>query len=186
NVLRYILNTDHLKMKLTITLLFVTLLQMNAASSYGQENVSVVVEDVPLTQLFQIIEDQTDFHFFYNSKEINVKKRVMFTAENVPMLDVLQDLFRNSDISYQILGNQIVLKKRDKAADKNILTVSMQQKPVEGTITDKTGMPLAGVTVLIEGTQKGTVTNFDGQFKISLGEGENVLVFSSLGYKTER
>lgn len=186
NVLRYILNSDHLKMKLTITLLFVTLLQMNAASSYGQENVSVAVEDVPLTQLFQIIEDQTDFHFFYNSKEINVKKRVMFTAENIPMMDVLQNLFRNSDITYQVLGNQIILKKRDKIAKKNILTVSMEQKPVEGTITDKTGMPLAGVTVLIEGTQKGTVTNFDGQYKLSLGEGENVLIFSSLGYKTER
>ena len=45
---------------------------------------------------------------------------------------------------------------------------------------------MAGVTVLIEGTNKGTVTNFDGQFSITLEEGQNVLVFSSLGYKTER
>ena len=189
DVLRCIFNTNHLKMKLTFTLLLVSLFQMNAASGYGQsKNVSIIAEGVPLTQVFQLIEDQTDFHFFYNSKEIDVKQRVAFSAKDESVIIVLQNLFSSSNISYQILGNQIVLKKTLKTDGKNLITSQsqIQEKPITGTITDKTGMPLAGVTVLIEGTQKGTVTNFDGQYKIILADGENILVFSSLGYKTER
>ncbi|MEZ4792768.1 MAG: carboxypeptidase-like regulatory domain-containing protein [Gelidibacter sp.] len=63
---------------------------------------------------------------------------------------------------------------------------TLQQHEVEGTITDGTGMPLVGVTVIIEGTQKGTVTNYDGKYKITLEADNQVLVFSSLGYQTER
>ncbi|WP_245529095.1 STN and carboxypeptidase regulatory-like domain-containing protein [Aequorivita sublithincola] len=163
-VLRYIFNTNHLKMKLTFTLLLVSLFQMNATNGYGQgKNVSVIADGVPLTQVFQIIEDQTDFHFFYNSKDVNVRKRVIFSAEDKPVIEVLQGLFSNSDISYQILGKQIVLKKTSNPSGLNIISSSSTalQQPIQGTITDKTGMPLAGVTVLIEGTNKGTVTNFD-------------------------
>ncbi len=188
DVLRYILNTNHLTMKLTFTLLLVSLFQMNAASGYGQgKNVSITADGVPLTQVFQLIEDQTDFHFFYNRNDVDVRKKVVFSAEDKPVLEVLQNLFGNSDISYQILGNQIVLKKSVKTSPNIISTsTSLQQQPITGTISDKTGMPLAGVTVVIEGSDKGTVTNFDGQFKITLAAGENVLVFSSLGYKSER
>ncbi len=188
-VLLHIFNTNHLKMKLSFTLLLVSLFQMNAANGYGQsQNVSIISEGLPLTQVFQLIEDQTDFHFFYNSKEIDVRKRVIFSVDNESVVEVLQNLFGDSDISYQILGNQIVLKKIVKRAGNNLITTQnlIQEQPVKGFITDKTGMPLAGVTVLIEGTQKGTVTNFDGEYKITLADGENVLVFSSLGYKTER
>lgn len=190
-VLRYILNTNHLKMKLTFTLLLVSLFQMNAINGYGQNNnVSIIADGVPLTQVFQIIEDQTDFNFFYNSKEIDVRQRVSFSAEDESVFSVLQNLFSNSDIFYQVLGNQIVLKKTVKPTGKNLITsqtqTQVQEKPITGTITDRTGMPMAGVTVLIEGTQKGVVTNFDGEFKITLADDENVLVFSSLGYKTER
>lgn len=186
-VLSCIFNTNHLKMKLTLTFLLISLFQMNAAIGYGQgKNVSIIADGVPLTQVFQTIEDQTDFHFFYNSKDVDVRKRVIFSAEDKPVVEVLQNLFSNSDISYQILGNQIILKKAAKQTGKNLLAKLLQEQPVKGTITDKTGMPLAGVTVLIEGTNKGTVTNFDGQFNITLADGQNVLVFSSLGYKTER
>ncbi len=188
NVLRYILNTEHLAMKLTFTLLLTGLFQMQAAIGYGQGNrVSITADGVPLTQVFQTIEDQTDFHFFYNSQELNVRQRVVFSATDKPVVDVLQSLFGNSSISYNILGNQIVLKKVQKSTQPPSITAhQLEQQPVTGTITDRTGMPMAGVTVLIEGTNKGTVTNFDGQFSITLEEGQNVLVFSSLGYKTER
>jgi TonB-linked SusC/RagA family outer membrane protein len=189
NVLRYILNKEHLAMKLTFTVLLISLFQMKAATGYGQGNhVSISADGIPMTQVFQLIEDQTDYHFFYNSRELDVRKKVVFNVADSPVVEVLQQLFDNSAISYQILGNQIVLKKAQKRASAIGVSTSamVDQQPITGTITDRTGMPMAGVTVLIEGTNKGTVTNFDGQFKINLEAGENVLVFSSLGYKTER
>ncbi len=187
NVPRCIWKAHHLKMKLALTLLLLSLFQMNATNSYGQNNrISLTVNEVPLTQIFQLIEDQTDFHFFYNSNEIDVRAKMVLILKEEPLIVALQNLFRNTNISYQIQGKQIILKRQVKSERTTILEASQIQKTVTGTITDRTGMPLAGVTVIIEGTQKGTVTNFDGAYTIVLTDNENVLVFSSLGYKTER
>lgn len=55
---------------------------------------------------------------------------------------------------------------------------------VIGDVIDATGEPLIGATVLLKGTQTGTVTDIDGQFKINAPQG-GVLVISYVGYKTQ-
>ncbi|WP_179021893.1 SusC/RagA family TonB-linked outer membrane protein [Winogradskyella forsetii] len=58
----------------------------------------------------------------------------------------------------------------------------MAQSTATGTVTDKANaMPLPGVNVIIKGTSRGTVTDFDGKFSIEVSEGE-ILVFSYVGY----
>lgn len=58
-----------------------------------------------------------------------------------------------------------------------------QQKKVSGTVTDaQTGEPLPGVNIQIKGTNKGTTTDFDGKFTITVSP-EDVLVFSYIGYQ---
>lgn len=59
------------------------------------------------------------------------------------------------------------------------------QQRVSGTITDVNGLPLPGVNVLQKGTNKGSVTDFDGKYDLLLGAGTEVLVFSYLGYETK-
>ena len=61
-----------------------------------------------------------------------------------------------------------------------------QEKMVTGTVTVASdGMPLPGVNVLIEDTNRGTVTDMDGNYSIPVEEGE-VLVFSSVGFQTAK
>lgn len=55
---------------------------------------------------------------------------------------------------------------------------------VTGSVTDQSGAPLPGVTVLIIGTNTGTTTDFDGNFKIGATQGD-VLRFSYLGMKSK-
>lgn len=65
-------------------------------------------------------------------------------------------------------------------------SVWAQDRQVSGTVTgasDGTGLP--GVNVLVQGTNKGTTTDADGNFAISLAPGENTLVFSFIGYKSQ-
>jgi hypothetical protein len=56
-----------------------------------------------------------------------------------------------------------------------------QQKSVLGTILDETGGPLPGATVLVDGTNRGVPTDFDGNFSIQVWEGETLIV-SYVGY----
>lgn len=54
-----------------------------------------------------------------------------------------------------------------------------------GKITDlKERNPIVGVNVYIKGTTKGTVTNIDGYYELEVPSGENIVVFSFIGYKT--
>ena len=56
---------------------------------------------------------------------------------------------------------------------------------VTGTVTDETGTPLVGLTVVISGTNTGAVTDLDGHYSIEVPDGNAVLVFSYLGYTTQ-
>ena len=53
---------------------------------------------------------------------------------------------------------------------------------VNGVVSDSKGEPIIGVTVLVQGTQDGTITDFDGNFSLSVAEGA-MLQFTYVGYK---
>ncbi len=58
-----------------------------------------------------------------------------------------------------------------------------QGSQVSGKVVDSTGMSIPSVTVLVKGTQIGTVTDFDGEFSLNVPAGQGqVLLFSSIGY----
>ncbi|WP_067151796.1 SusC/RagA family TonB-linked outer membrane protein [Pseudotamlana agarivorans] len=65
-----------------------------------------------------------------------------------------------------------------------IVLKTLQQNEVRGQITDNTGMPLAGVTIVIKGTRSGTTSDFNGSFSI-YSKSNDVLIFSFVGYKTQ-
>ena len=67
----------------------------------------------------------------------------------------------------------------------NIGLCKAQDPNVSGKVIDESGMPIPGVTVIIKGTSKGTVTDFEGEYAISASESNAVLVFSYIGFTTQ-
>ena len=59
------------------------------------------------------------------------------------------------------------------------------QEQVSGTVTDENGAPLPGATVLVEETNQGTTTDFDGNYQINAAQGQT-LVFSYVGYESQK
>ena len=59
-----------------------------------------------------------------------------------------------------------------------------QERAVSGTVSDNTGLPLPGVSVLVKGTKTGTQTDFDGKYSIKVAPSQT-LVFSYIGMKTQ-
>ncbi|XMO87373.1 SusC/RagA family TonB-linked outer membrane protein [Algibacter sp. AS12] len=60
-----------------------------------------------------------------------------------------------------------------------------QESQITGKITDPTGLPLPGVTIVVDGTSKGVVSDFDGIYAIRAKKGD-VLRMSFIGMKTQR
>jgi iron complex outermembrane receptor protein len=62
----------------------------------------------------------------------------------------------------------------------------LAQSTVDGVVVDsKSKQPLPGVNVIVQGTQAGTSTDFDGKFKLSKLKKGDKLVFTFIGYKNE-
>ncbi len=59
-----------------------------------------------------------------------------------------------------------------------------QEKTISGTVSDGSGLPLPGATVLVKGTSSGTSSDFDGKYSIKVNQGQT-LVFSFVGYTTK-
>ena len=61
-----------------------------------------------------------------------------------------------------------------------------QVKTITGKVTDgSTGEPLPGVTIVVEGTTLGTITNINGEYSIKVAQGET-LIFSYIGYQSQQ
>ena len=186
-------------MKIYTLLLFVSMAKLFAVDANGQ-NVTINVKNAELKTVFTEIETLTEFNFFYNNSLIDVSKKVTLNANNQELNTVLVDLFKETDIDYRFLKDQIVLfPKNDKEVikiiedlinnenlDKEIETLikDVLQNEVKGTVTDAAGVPLAGVNIIIQGTSTGTQSDFDGNYSIAANEGD-VLEFSYIGFKTE-
>ncbi|MFK7747635.1 MAG: TonB-dependent receptor [Kordia sp.] len=66
-----------------------------------------------------------------------------------------------------------------------VTTLSFAQTKISGTVNDQKGMPIPGVNIILDGTTKGAVTDFDGKFAITnVEDGTYTLKASSIGYAT--
>ena len=65
-----------------------------------------------------------------------------------------------------------------------VSTIMYAQSEISGTVTDATGETVIGATVMEKGTSNGTVTDFDGNFKIKVEPG-TILVFTYIGYEPQ-
>tara|TARA_R110002096_G_scaffold108787_3_gene238031 strand:- start:10714 stop:13767 length:3054 start_codon:yes stop_codon:yes gene_type:complete len=67
-----------------------------------------------------------------------------------------------------------------------VLSISIyaQEGTVKGTVKSQDGSPLPGVSIIQKGTNKGAVTDFDGNYEITLASGSSTLVFSYVGFST--
>ncbi|WP_417355428.1 SusC/RagA family TonB-linked outer membrane protein [Flavobacterium sp.] len=173
-----------LKMKLTVFLTVLSLFQLQAFTTYGQKaKVSLDMEGMPLKMVFKEIEKQTDFRFFYNLDDINTERSVSLKMDRQPLDRVLEELFKNTTVDYNIVEKQIVLTVK-KSPPVKPKTKEVQQKyKMQGMVRDANGLPIPGVNVLIKNTLTGTFTDGEGAYVLQVLP-DDILVFTALGFKT--
>lgn len=164
-------------MKTFIFLLCTTVFSLTTSEVNSQTKI-VIDSDrmVTVDEVFKIIKQQTDYTFIYQ-KDI---------FKNLPPVQLKKGVIRVDKLLNQSLagGNlNIALTQNNTIIIKEANT--KQQQQVTGKVTDATGLPIPGVTVLIKGTGKGTATDFDGNYSITVPNPENVLVFTSLGFEKQ-
>ncbi len=180
-------NNDHLRkiwltMKLTMVLFFLAISQMMASEAYSQvTKVSLHMKNAAVKEVLNSIEQNSEFVFLYNSKLVDVDRKVSIDYDSQKIASILDDLFQETDVAYTVVDRQIVLT--NKADQTSFTSFGSQQggKIVTGTVRDTNGQPIPGVTVLVKGTTVGLVTDIDGKYSIKLPATAEFLVFSFVG-----
>jgi TonB-linked SusC/RagA family outer membrane protein len=155
-----------------------------SANSYSQNTrLNIKLTDGTVTELMKYVEDNSEFVFLYKNEDLDLKKKVTVELENATIQQVLDAGFAGQNVGYDVYDRQIIIHRAlaKRMPAENI----QQQRTVTGVVTDQSGQPLPGVTVVVAGTTTGTVTNSDGNFSLAIPDGAETLQFSFVGMRTQ-
>ncbi|MGV8092346.1 MAG: TonB-dependent receptor [Mangrovibacterium sp.] len=169
-------------MKLTITLTLVCIFAVHAGSYSQGTKLNLSIPEASIVQILKEIENQSGFYFFYNEEELKQQKAVELKVENVSVQQALDLILENTDLTYRIIDRYILINKKEQSG----LTGQQQVlRTVSGKVTDKNNHVLPGVTIVVKGLTKGTVTDSDGTYTLSRVSPDDVLLFSFVGMRTQ-
>lgn len=167
-------------MRVSLFLILISAFQVLAGVSYSQSaRLSLNMKNSTVREVLATIEDRSDFYFLYNNQLIDVERKVNVDVKDEKIDAILSVLFNDGSVNVLIRDRHIIL------TPVNNVSVIQQHKSVSGKVTDSSGVPLPGVTVVVKGTQAGTVTSGDGSFSLSNIPENATLLISFVGMKTQ-
>ena len=171
-----------------VQLLFTSLILASDIKAQGlpdmkEVKISLNLESASLVEAFDQIKKKTDFYFIYDRRELRGADRVNLALEEETMENVLYSLASSHGLAFRQVNERISVKLNN-ASEGSLLPVA-DEVLISGQVVDSEGQPLPGVTVIIEGTSVGTVTDINGNYTLNAATG-NVLVFSFVGFENQK
>lgn len=153
--------------------------------------VTIIVENLTLDNALSKIEKSAHVKFSYNSRLPQLSRKVSIEANQETLSSILSRILVPFNITFSEVSNQIILQKT--AADPfasadnhdSLFEVLTAGPIIKGKVTDQTGSPLPGATVMAKGTKVAVLTDFDGNFSIEMPANADKLVISYVGMETK-
>lgn len=199
-------------MRITLTQLvwmFLFLNVANARTASGQalleQSISLSVDSKEIRVVLSKLEKLANVTFSYRPQQIQADRRVTINVTNQRLATVLDQLFKNTTVSYEVVGKkQILLSIRPNIPGSLPDELPQQtqsdfqqltDRSITGTVKSETGEGLPGVSVVIKSTApadrtRGTSTDSEGNFRLSIPDERNAgsgttLIFSFVGYRNQ-
>ncbi|WP_299316950.1 TonB-dependent receptor [uncultured Maribacter sp.] len=183
------MRTNKLMRLLLAVMLFSSITSATAANE--------LKENVTLSEFLNEISEKHEVFFTYNPTLVS-STSLNPEEYKFPVLDkIINKLERKTSFDFEYLGNKYYVvyhKKPERAkilkinsSNNGITALTLNEKiqnTITGTVTDDSGMPLAGVNIIEKGTTNGTTSDFDGNYSININD-DTKLVFSYIGFATQ-
>ncbi|MFT3823532.1 MAG: SusC/RagA family TonB-linked outer membrane protein [Chitinophagaceae bacterium] len=168
-------------MRMTATLLLGICLHLSAETMSQQ--VTLSARNASLQTVFKKIKEQTGYSFVYRNDWLQEAASISIDVREANLWAVLDLCFKGQPFTWEAVRNTIVLRRRTPQA---VIEAAAEAAPpiVKGKITDESGKPVAGASVVVKGTKRGSVTGNDGDFEFDAGNENVTLVISCIGYAT--
>lgn len=135
----------------------------------------------PLKNVLKEVEAQTGLSIMYDTRELNLERPVTASFDRTPVSQVLREVLDRT-VQYSIKDKMIVIYKASATPPPAAGT----GRTLTGTVLDETGAPMVGAAVATPDGRRGTVTDSNGRYSLTLGAGDALISVSYLGYVTRQ
>jgi len=159
------------------------LLVAENSNSQRLENVKVTinVEKATLEEIFEKLEERTEFIFGYNKQILSKNEKLSFDYKKEGLNKILKNISKDTNLKFRMINNTISVTKKESRKQKPVTEV-VADINISGKVLDENSQGLPGVNITVKGLAQGALTDIEGNFKISVPDQSSVLVFSYVGY----
>ncbi|WP_319589405.1 SusC/RagA family TonB-linked outer membrane protein [uncultured Draconibacterium sp.] len=179
-------------MRLILIFLITSFVSVGVNSYSQTARLSVNMESATIEEIFDAIEKQSEYIFFYQDQNIDLNRVVSIEVEHKTINEVLDELFKDTGNTYQIKDRQVLIgfdnskvKSKNEQKEPNNESLQPQKKTITGKVTDANGEPLPGASIIVKGTTIGVTGDVDGNYTLEIPNDAEVLVFSFVGMKVQ-
>lgn len=174
----------------TFMLPLLFLMQINEARANGSiqdllnQKITLQTKQVTFKAVLAKLEKKADITFVYSPNQVNSEQLVSFSVKNEPLGTALYQLLEPLNLEYTVSQKQVVIRqKKIRSNDTEVRSITNSaDRTLKGSIKDDAGNELPGVSIILKGTQQGTVSDPNGNYEITIPDDNTVLVFSFVGF----
>ena len=170
------------RLTVLLAVLCLVIMPLSAQDSPLDIPVTLDMDNVTLEEVIDAMMGQTGVMFLYKSTDLGASGKVSVHVTAAPIRQVLRQL----NVDARVEGRNLILMRRDALQLHDNRNPSLPVKSrmrMAGRVVDGNGEPLVGATVMIHGTSEGTTTDLDGNYSMSVADGDWVDALL-IGYKT--
>lgn len=149
------------------------------------QTVTLRMNKVKLSEVFKKLSNLSGCEFFYDESVVRKYNTIDINLDNVSFDQALEQIKKQTNLQLNRVNNTIVVSLPRKESEVSART-QLSKRKVTGVVTDVNNEPLIGVSIAIQGNSGGTITDFDGRFTLDEVDPNATLVFSYIGYITQK
>lgn len=176
-LLLLIMRISVLQFSLILSLMGTALAFDGKSQNLLNKKITLNQSNVRLDSMLSVIEHLSNINIVYKAGLARTEQRASIQVRDIELSEVLKQVLSPYGLIYEMSDNYLVIRKGGEET-----SALVQDLTVKGTVKDKNGEPMPGVSVKVKGTVLGAMTNQEGQFTIRVPQKESILVFSYIGY----
>ncbi|PWU03810.1 MAG: SusC/RagA family TonB-linked outer membrane protein [Bacteroidetes bacterium] len=166
---------------------------LKASDGHGQDldkmTTTIELKDVTLKQSLRVIESLTKLAFTYKTNDLAGYRISEYSRKDIAVSKLLNELLEHTDLKYEQVNDNIIIKKINDAQENTSATTSSQSVPdggIRGRITNDKGEAVGQASITVVGGNKGSAANEQGDFSLTdLKAGKYKIQISAVGYLPE-
>ena len=170
------LKTGRLRLHSTLLVFLVFILRIEAQQNVLDQKVSIIFEDVSVTEALKQLGAKTGYFFNYTNSAIATDSRISKSYRREQLETIIKAIWGNGTILLQVSGRTI-----DIQSARN--TSTQQKGTISGRVTDNFNQPVPFASVILKNTAFGASTNENGFFSFTAPAGSYTIATSVIGYE---